>query len=82
MSYIPCRYARQWPDVWASLPSDADRWALSNTLANGRLEGMEPSRELVEDMAASTRGELNFDAFKRRAVQRALRTDGARNAVN
>jgi len=55
MTYEPCRYARRWPDLWASLPSVEERAVLSSTLASGRLEGMEPSRELVVDLVAQAR---------------------------
>lgn len=54
---------------------------MSNTLANGRLEGMEPTRDLVEDVVVSAREELDFETFKKRAVQRATRGEGARNAA-
>jgi hypothetical protein len=48
MSYPPCRYARRWPELWAvQLPTDADRWRLSQNLASGRLDGQEPSRAFV-----------------------------------
>jgi len=67
--------------LWAGLPDDDERWALSNTLANGRLEGMEPTRDLVEDLVVSAREELDFKTFKKRAVQRATRGEGARNAA-
>jgi hypothetical protein len=67
--------------LWAGLPDDDERWALSNTLANGRLEGMEPTRDLVEDVVVSAREELDFETFKKRAVRRATRGEGARNAA-
>lgn len=51
-------------DLWALLPSDAERQNVSDTLANGRLEGMEPDRELVEDLVAQSRGEISGDEFR------------------
>ena len=51
MAYEPCRYAKRWPEVWASLPTDEDRRQLSASLAGGRLDGHEPTREDVEDLA-------------------------------
>jgi len=71
MSYTPCRYARRWPDLWAALPDDRARWGLTDTLANGRLEGMEPDRELVADLVAQWRGELSGDQARARALARA-----------
>ncbi len=47
MSYPPCRYAHRWPELWAQLPTDADRRRLSHNLASGRLDGQEPSRAFV-----------------------------------
>ena len=47
MSYPPCRYAHRWPELWAQLPTDADRRRLSSILASGRLDGQEPSRAFV-----------------------------------
>lgn len=46
-----------------------------------REQGMEPTRDLVEDLVDSARGELDFETFKQRAVQRATRGEGARNAA-
>jgi len=59
-------------DLWALLPSDAERQNVSDTLANGRLEGMEPDRELGEDLVAQSRGEISGDEFRARALARVL----------
>ena len=77
MTYEPCRYARRWPDLWASLPSVEERAVLSSTLASGRLEGMEPSRELVVDLVAQARGELSVPDAIARAVARARSESGS-----
>jgi len=71
MSYTPCTYAQRWPELWARLPDDRARQSLSNALANGRLEGMEPTRELVEDQVARARGEMSRDEFQARSRARA-----------
>jgi len=56
MVYEPCRYARRWPDVWASLPTDEDRQQLSTSLASARLDGYDSTREEVEARAWVYRG--------------------------
>jgi len=71
MSYTPCRYAQRWPELWERLPDDRARRGLSSTLANGRLEGMEPGRELVEDLVARARGEMSADEFRVKVLTRA-----------
>jgi len=40
-------------------------------LANGRLEGMEPGRELVEDLVARARGEMSAEEFRVKVLTRA-----------
>jgi len=71
MSYTPCRYAQRWPELWERLPDDRARRGLSSTLANGRLEGMEPGRELVEDLVARARGEMSAEEFRVKVLARA-----------
>ncbi len=68
MTYTPCRYARQWPGLWARLPDDRARQSLSDALANGRLEGVEPTRDDVELLVARARGELTDAEFAARAL--------------
>ena len=58
MSYTSCRYARRWPQLWARLPGDRARQSLSDALANGRLEGVEPTEADVQLLVARARGEL------------------------
>lgn len=72
MSYTPCRYAQRWPELWERLSSDAERRNISNVLASGRLEGMEPDRELVVDLVAQSRGEITGEEFRARALARVL----------
>lgn len=81
MAYEPCRYARRWPELWEVLPDDRARQGLTNTLANGRLEGMEPDRELVEDLVAQELGEITGDEFRARSLARAREETAARNAA-
>jgi len=71
MSYTPCTGAQRWPELWARLPDDRARQGLSNALANGRLEGMGPTRELVEDQLARSRGEMSRDECQTRSRARA-----------
>lgn len=60
MSYTPCRYAKQWPDIWAALPTDADRRGLSAALADLRLEGSpEPTRDHVQLLADMANGHVS-----------------------
>jgi hypothetical protein len=68
MSYTPCRYARRWPQLWARLPDDRARQSLSDALANGRLEGVEPTRDDVELLVARACGELTDAEFAARAL--------------
>jgi len=68
MSYTPCRYARRWPQLWARLPDDRARQSLSDALANGRLEGMEPTEADVALLVARARGELTDAEFAARAL--------------
>ena len=68
MSFSPCRYARRWPGLWARLPDDRARQSLSDALANGRLEGVEPTRDDVELLVARARGELTDAEFAARAL--------------
>lgn len=79
--YTPCRYAQRWPDLWAQLPDDAARQRLTDTLANGRLEGMEPDRALVEDLVARARGEMTGDEFRARVKARSQQPSPDRAAV-
>ncbi len=71
MSYTPCTCAQRWPELWARLPDDRAGQRLSNALANGRLEGMEPTRELAEDQLARARGEMSREEFQTRSRARA-----------
>ncbi len=68
MSYTPCRYARRWPQWWARLPDDRARQSLTDALANGRLEGMEPTEADVALLVARARGELTDAEFAARVL--------------
>lgn len=81
MRYVPCRYARRWPELWAELPDDRARQSLTNTLANGRLEGMEPDRGLVVDLVARARGEMTGDEFRARVMEQVRVRVAARAAA-
>lgn len=73
MSSTPCRYARRWPELWERLPDDRARRSLSDALVNGRLEGMEPTREGVELLVAQACGELSDEEFAARVLELARR---------
>ena len=60
MSYPPCRYAHRWPKLWAQQRSDNDRRILSSILANGRLDGQEPSRAFVAAFIDRMLGRYHF----------------------
>jgi hypothetical protein len=47
MSYIPCVFAKRWPQLWERLPDDDARCALSQSVASARLQGWEPTPEAV-----------------------------------
>ncbi len=77
MAYVPCRYAQRWPELFAPLDDDQKR-GVSQALANGRLEGWQPTRDEVADLIARERGLLSFEQYKQRVLDRALvRADAA-----
>ncbi len=80
MSYTPCRYARQWPQLWSRLPDDRARQSLSDALANGRLEGMEPTEADVALLVARACGELTDAEFAARVLMLAGQ-EGAHQAA-
>ncbi len=80
MSYTPCRYARRWPQLWSRLPDDRARQSLTDALANGRLEGMEPTEADVALLVARARGELTDAEFAARVLMLAGQ-EGAHQAA-
>ncbi len=67
MAYTPCRYAQRWPDLFEPL-DDEQRRAVSQALANSRLEGDDPSRQDVADLVDFTAGKLTFDEYMARTA--------------
>lgn len=70
MAYTPCRYARRWPELFAPLDDD-QKWSVSQALANGRLEGWEPTREEVADLIDRAREVISADEYRARVLDRA-----------
>jgi hypothetical protein len=73
----PCPYAAQWPELFARLPDDAARWRLSQSLANARLDGWEPTREAVELLVDAAVGSIPATEFVAAVVAHARRTVAA-----
>ena len=60
----------KWPEVFETLaPLQAQ--AVEQSLVAAWHEGVMPSTEHVRDLAARARGELSFEEFKARVLQRA-----------
>lgn len=60
----------RWPEVFATLtPLQAQ--AVEQSLVATWHEGVEPSTEHVQDLAARARGDLSFEEFKARVLLRA-----------
>lgn len=76
MTRTPCRYERRWPELFARL-DDQQKQNLSAVLANGRLEGWEPTRDEVADLVADALGEISEEEYLRRAYARATGTTAA-----
>lgn len=70
MSYAPCRYAARWPELFAPL-SDEQKQGISDALANGRLEGDEPTPQEVADLVALELGRIDHQEYQHRALERA-----------
>ena len=67
-----CHFADRWPDLWAQLPTDADRVHLSASLAQGAAAGMEPPREDVEHLVELYRCEVGRDELAARVIARTV----------
>lgn len=66
----------RWPDIFEKLtPLQAQ--AVEQSLVAAWHEGVEPGTEHVRDLAARSRGELSFEAFKARVLQRATEASGS-----
>lgn len=60
----------RWPEAFEGL-SALQAQALEQALVSSWHEGVEPTTDLVRDVAARVRSEISFDEFKRRVLQRA-----------
>ena len=60
----------RWPEVFETLPP-LQAQAIEQSLVSSWLEGVEPSDEHVRDLASNARGELSFEEYKARVLQRA-----------
>jgi hypothetical protein len=72
MMWSPCAHARRWPELWEPL-SEADRWVLSQTLADDHSEDV--SREEVADLARYLAGDITADEYELRAAWRQVGAD-------
>ena len=63
-------YQERDPDLFAPLGAD-QVWAVEQALANGRLEGWQPTREEIADLIAGGLGRLSFEDYLARARNRA-----------
>lgn len=71
-------YEEKFPDLFMGL-SARDKWVVEQSLANGRLEGWQPTREEVADATAYQRGDLTVEQVIDRTIERV--TGSARKAV-
>jgi hypothetical protein len=69
MVYEPCRYAQRWPELFEPM-TDEQKQRVSDVLANGRLEGWEPTREDVADLVDRELGRIDTVEFNRRTMAR------------
>ncbi len=60
----------RWPDVFETL-TDLQAQSVEQSLVAAWHEGVMPSIDHVRDLAARACGELSFDEFKARVLQRA-----------
>lgn len=60
----------RWPEAFEGL-SALQTHALEQALVSSWHEGVEPTTDLVRDIAARTRSEISFDEFKHRVLRRA-----------
>ena len=60
----------RWPEVFETL-TPLQAHAIEQSLVAAWHEGVEPSDEHVRDLAANARGELSFEEYKARVLQRA-----------
>lgn len=69
MAYEPCRYAQRWPELFESLDDD-QKQRVSDALANNQLEGWEPQRDDVADLADREAGRIDTAEYIRRTMSK------------
>ncbi|MFF0266388.1 hypothetical protein [Kribbella sp. NPDC004536] len=72
MPYEPCRYAQRWPELFESLDDD-QKQRVSDALSNNRLEGWEPERDDVADLADREAGRIDTAEYIRRTMSKVTR---------
>ncbi len=60
----------RWPEIFEAL-TPLQGYAVEQSLVAAWHEGAKPSTENVRDLAANARGELSFEEYKARVLQRA-----------
>jgi hypothetical protein len=75
MSYTPCVFARQWPQLWERLPDDDARCALSQSVASARLQGWDPTPEAVTLLVDAAVGDVPQAAVVAALVSHAQQAD-------
>lgn len=70
ITWRPCFYGEQWPDLFAQLPDDQSRHNVSQTLADSRLEGKVHTREDVSDLIDVELGRISPEEKLARAMQK------------
>ena len=70
ITWRPCFYGEQWPELFAQLPDDQSRHNVSQTLADSRLEGRVHTREDVSDLIEFTLGRITAAEKSGRAMKR------------
>ena len=69
MAYEPCQYAQRWPELFESL-DDAQKQRVSDALASNRLQGWEPQRDDVADLADREAGRIDTAEYIRRTMSK------------
>lgn len=70
ITWRPCVYGQQWPELFAQLPDDQARHDVSQTLADSRLEGKVHTREDVSDFIDFALGRITAAEKSERAMAR------------
>lgn len=74
MTYTPCVFARRWPQLWARLPDDDARCALSQSVDSARRQGWEPTLEAVTLLVDAAVGDKPHAAVVAALISHAQQT--------